>query len=92
MWREYVDTAAKLHRHYVDAGHIVFTLGDWNRTPRWVRGRFADTANAVSLWTHRKIRPTHHRRSIDDIYHRCRAEKVRTIKTASDHRAVIGTF
>jgi hypothetical protein len=92
MHAEWLRKVAELHAHYEDAGHVVFTLADFNRTPRWIRGRFAKHANAVSLWTHRKIRPTHGRRSIDDIYHRCRARRVATIDTASDHRCVIGTF
>jgi hypothetical protein len=54
--------------------------------------RFAEQANAVSLWTARKVRATHHRRSIDDIYSRCRARRVELIDTASDHRAVLAVY
>ena len=92
MHAEWLANLAELHAHYADKGHRVFTMADFNRTPRYIRGRFAEHANAVSLWTHRKIRPTHRRRSIDDIYHRCRARNVATIDTASDHRAVLATF
>jgi hypothetical protein len=91
MHREYLTAVAKLHRRYERAGHAVYTLGDWNRTPRFM-ARFAEQANAVSLWTARKPRATHHRRSIDDIYSRCRAREVALIDTASDHRAVLATY
>ena len=92
MHAEWLAKVAELHDHYAEKGHVVFTLADFNRTPRHIRGRFAEHANAVSLWAHRKIRATHGRRSIDDIYHRCRARRVTIIDTASDHRAVVGTF
>lgn len=92
MHADYLRTVARLHAEYAAAGHQVFTLGDWNRTPRFIRDRFASTANALSVWSGRKSQPTHHRRSIDDIYHRCRARTVATVATCSDHRAVLASY
>lgn len=91
MHAEWLEAVTRLHAHYEAKGHEVYTLADFNRTPRHIRRAFAEV-NAVSLWTARKVRATHHRRSIDDIYSRCRARRVALIDTASDHRAVLATF
>ena len=92
MHREYVEAVTKMHRHFVAKGHTVYTLGDWNRTPRQVRQPFAEVAGAMSCWAGRKEKPTHGRRTIDAIWNRCRPTDVRTIRTASDHRAVIAEY